>query len=159
MSFRLTGLSATESIITSSVTATATEINQACDISTTMEIVTAANVITAAESGAIFILNNATGFLSTLPLVAAGLTYLFVMGDTILTSTNMTIQPNASNDNTIFGDYNVAGATVPALTEGVISFVANTAIRGDAVRVLCDGTNWYVVGGGAAATGGVTFTT
>ena len=140
------------------VNATASEIEQHCDESGITEIVTTTNVILAAESGKTFILNSATEFVTTLPAVAAGLRFTFYAGATQVTGGNHTIIPNASNDNTIFGDYNVAGATVPASAEGSINWVADTMLKGDKVEVFCDGTNWYV-SGGAAASGGVTFTT
>jgi hypothetical protein len=42
--------------------------------------------------------------------------------------------------------------------EGVISFVANSALPGDYVLLFNDGVNWYVSGQGNAA-GSITFTT
>jgi ATP-dependent protease HslVU (ClpYQ) peptidase subunit len=123
-----------------------------------LEVVTAANVITAAESGKTFVLNSATAFASTLPAVAAGLEFTFVAGATQVTGGNHTIVPNAANDNTIYGEYLVAGLTVPASAEGSINWVADTILPGDRVHVVCDGTNWYV-DGAAAASGAITFTT
>jgi hypothetical protein len=139
-------------------TATLAELNMAADSSANTEIVTTANVITAAESGSTFILNSASAFVSTLPAVAAGLRFTFIAGATQVTGGNHTVVPNASNDNTIFGEYNVAGATVPASAEGSINWVADTILPGDRVDVFCDGTNWYV-SGMAAASGAITFTT
>ncbi len=123
-----------------------------------IEIVTAANVITREESGKTFILNSATAFASTLPEVEAGLEFTFIAGATQVTGGNHTIVPNASNDNTIYGEYLVAGATVPASAEGSINWIADTILPGDRVNVVCDGTNWYV-SGAAAASGAITFTT
>ena len=123
-----------------------------------VEIVTAANVITAAESGKTFILNSATAFASTLPAVAAGLHFVFIAGATQVTGGNHTIVPNAANDNTIYGEYLVAGLTVPASAEGSINWIADTILPGDRVELFCDGTNWYV-SGAAAASGAITFTT
>ncbi len=156
----LDGLTATtaELNILDGVTATAAELNMAADSSANTEIVTGANVITAAESGTTYILNAATGFASTLPVVAAGLRFTFIVGATAPSSGNHTIVPNAANDDTIYGEYLVAGATVPASAEGSINVIASTALPGDKIDVFCDGTNWYV-SGAAAASGAVTFTT
>lgn len=140
------------------VTATAAEINQAADESANTEVVTTTNVLTAAESGKTLILNSATAFVTTLPAVAAGLRFTFYAGATQVTGGNHTIVPNASNDNTIYGEYLVAGLTVPASAEGSINWVADTILPGDKVELFCDGTNWYV-SGAAAATGAITFTT
>ena len=149
---------AAELNILDGVTATAAEINLAADSSANLEVVTTTNVLTAAESGKILILNSATAFVTTLPAVAAGLRFTFIAGATQVTGGNHTIVPNASNDNTIYGETNVAGATVPASAEGSINWVADTILPGDRIDVVCDGTNWYV-SGMAAATGAITFTT
>ena len=156
----LDGITATtaELNILDGVTATAAELNMAADSSANTEIVTTTNVITAAESGTTYILNSATAFVTTLPVVAAGLRFTFYAGATQVTGGNHTIVPNASNDNTIFGEYLVAGATVPASAEGSINWIADTILPGDKVELFCDGTNWYV-SGAAAAFGAITFTT
>ena len=140
------------------VTATAAEINLACDESANTEIVTGANVLTAAESGKTLVHNHATGFVTTLPAVAAGLRFTFIVGATPNTSGNSTIIPNAADDNTIFGEYIVAGLTVPAITEGSINLIASTCSIGDIIHLFCDGTYWYV-SGMADVSGSVTFTT
>jgi len=149
---------ATELNILDGVTATAAEINQAADTSANTEIVTTTNVIAAAESGSTFILNSATAFVSTLPLVAAGLRFTFICGATQVTGGNHTIVPNASNDNTIYGEGIVAGASVPASAEGSINLIADTMLPGDRIDLFCDGTNWYVQAT-ATASGAITFTT
>lgn len=148
--------SATELNILDGVTASAAELNMAADNSANLEVVTTTNVITAAESGKTFILNSATAFVSTLPAAAAGLRYTFIAGATQVTGGNHTIVP--TDDNTVYGEYLVAGATIPASAEGSINWVADTILPGDRVDVICDGTNWYV-SGAAAATGAITFTT
>lgn len=57
----------------------------ACTFSSTIlyrdktEVVAAANVIAADESGSVFFLNDATEFASTLPAMAAGLHYTFIV--------------------------------------------------------------------------------
>jgi hypothetical protein len=123
-----------------------------------IEVVTAANVLTAAENGTTYILNSATAFATTLPAVAAGLRFVFIAGVAQVTGGNHTIVPNAADDDTIYGEYLVAGLTVPASAEGSINWVADTILPGDRVELVCDGTNWYV-SGAAAASGAITFTT
>jgi hypothetical protein len=140
------------------IDATVAEINMAADSSANTEVVTTTNVITAAESGSTFILNSATAFVSTLPAKAAGLRFTFYAGATQVTGGNHTVVPNASDDNTIYGEYLVAGVTVPASAEGSINWVADTILPGDRVELFNDGTNWYV-SGAAAASGAITFTT
>lgn len=139
----------------SGLTATAAELNQAADSSANVEAVTTTNVIAAAESGATFFLNSATGFVSTLPAAAAGLRFFFVVGATPPTSGDHTVV--TASGKIIQGGATVAGADVPAADESTISFVASTAIEGDQVYVISDGTNWYVNGRGTAS-GSITFT-
>lgn len=147
---------AAELNILDGVTATAAEINQAADSSANIEVVTTTNAITAAESGKTFIINSATAFVSTLPAVAAGLRYRFVVGATIVTGGNHTIVP--TDDNTIYGGAIVAGAEVAASAEGSINLIADLTLPGDQLDVICDGTNWYV-NGHIVTSGGLTFTT
>lgn len=149
---------AAELNILDGVTATAAEINMAADSSANLEVVTTTNVLTAAESGKILILNSATAFVTTLPAVAAGLRFTIIAGATQVTGGNHTVVPNASDDDTIFGELNVAGASVPGSAEGSINFVADTILPGDRIDLVCDGTNWYV-SGMATASGAITMTT
>lgn len=123
------------------------------------EVVTGANVIAASESGTTYFLNAAGGFASTLPAPAAGLHFRFIVGTAPTTS--YTITTNASA-NVIFGQvYCNAGTDEDSATTGgedTISFVANTAVVGDQVDIVSDGTNWYFKGF-CNATGGITITT
>ena len=137
-----------------SVTATAAEINAAADVSTRGEAVVATNVITAAESGKTFFLNVAGGFTSTLPAPATGLNYKFVVSTAPTTAYIITTN---GGDNVIEGMADVNSTLVLAANEDKINFVANTAIVGDWVEVVSDGTSWFVTGQSGAA-GGITFT-
>ena len=109
-----------------------------------VEVVTTTNVITAAESGTTFILNSATAFVSTLPLIAAGLFFRFIIGATPPSGGNHTVVSSDAS-NIIYGGATVAGADVPASAEDSINFI-DGGLPGDQVDVYCDGTNWYVNG-------------
>lgn len=149
---------AAELNILDGVTATATELNMAADSSANIEVVTTTNVLTAAESGKTLILNSATAFVTTLPAKAAGLRFTIIAGATQVTGGNHTVIPNASDDNTIYGEVVVNGGTVPGSAEGSINFIADTMLPGDRVDLINDGTNWYVQGTASAA-GAITLTT
>jgi hypothetical protein len=101
-------------------------INEVASLGPT-EVVTAANTITAAEGGSTFILNSATGFASTLPAPAAGLSYKFIIGATAPTSGNHTVVTNGGA-NIIYGVVNFT-TSVPASAEDSINFIASTALR------------------------------
>ncbi|MHC1623711.1 MAG: hypothetical protein ACXQTR_03880 [Candidatus Methanospirareceae archaeon] len=142
------------------IAATAGEINNAADNSANIEIVTAANVITAAESGKTFIIKSATGFKSTLPAPATGLRFSFII-DTPPTTGNHTIVTNGTTQKVLKGlvvtatdaggngDFSSGGTT--------LTFVANQAVAGDRVDMICDGTVWYFKGF-ATVTAGLTIT-
>jgi hypothetical protein len=122
------------------------------------ENVTTTNVITAAESGKTFFLNNATGFVSTLPAPAAGLEFTFI-NVTANTSGNHTVVTNSSaniikgNQNSVAGD---AGDT--GTSDDTINFVANSSLAGDRVELISDGTSWFAYATSRVAAG-ITFTT
>ena len=110
-----------------------------------VETVTAANVLTAAESGTTYFLSALAGFASTLPAPASGLAFSFVV-ITAPTSNGYTIGTNAGAD-VMSGTHSVTatgGGSAIALAD-VITLVANSAVAGDRVDVVSNGTYWYVV--------------
>lgn len=129
------------------VTATAAEINQACDESANTEIVTATNVITASESGKTFFLNSATEFVSTLPAPALGLRFKFIVTAAPAAASYTVVAAAAA---TIIRGHVLtsqdAGGTADSETTGVnaLTFVDGKAVVGDWAEFVCDGTNYYV---------------
>lgn len=111
------------------------------------EVVTATNVITAAESGSVFFLSSATEFVSTLPAVAAGLHFTFIVSaapsgasytvvgasGTPILGHVLTVDVNSATD----PDFGISG-------ELTLTFVDGKAVKGDMAEFWCDGTNWYV---------------
>jgi hypothetical protein len=130
------------------ITATTAEINSKCDVSTLHEAVTTTNVISAAETGKHFILNSATGFISTLPTPAIGLEFFFHIGATEPTTSHTVV--TGSSTNIIVGNItspeDAAGSVATVTDADTISFVANLAVHGDYAHVYSDGTNWYLDG-------------
>lgn len=115
----------------------------------TPETVTAANVITAAESGKTFFLSSATEFASTLPAVAAGLRFTFIVA-AAPSGASYTIVTDGSA-NVIVGHVlssQDAGGSADSETSGgdTISFVDSKAVVGDRVDVISDGTSWFARG-------------
>lgn len=118
------------------------------------ETVTAANVITAAESGKTFFLALAGGFASTLPAPAAGLKFRFIVS--VSPTTAYTIVTNGSANIIKGGTIEIAGTASPYINNGdLITFVANTAVVGDWVELVSDGTSWFL-SGMSSADGGIT---
>ena len=118
------------------------------------ETITGARTLTAADNGKTFYLNAAAGATITLPAVAAGLSFKFVVA-ALFATTNWVID-SAEGDN-IDGSIEVAGAVVVAGAEDQINFVASAEALGDHVVLHSDGTQWFVHGM-AALTGGITAT-
>jgi len=136
------------------INATAAEINMAADISANVEVVTAANVIDAAESGKTFFLDAAAGFKSTLPAPAAGLRFTFIV-KTAPTSNGYTIVTNGTTQKVLKGLAVIAADAAGDVSAGgtTATFVANQALPGDRIDMICDGTIWYMVGYAQVAAG------
>ncbi len=122
---------------------------------TTIKTIAVATTLTAADSGKTCMLSAAGGAAVTLPAVAAGLKFKFIVGAAFAT-TNWTVV-TASSANVIQGGAIVNSTFVAASNEDTISFVASAETIGDFVEVICDGTNWFANGVGASA-GSITFT-
>jgi len=122
------------------------------------EVVAATNVITAAESGSVFILDAATEFVSTLPAVAAGLHFTFIVGAAPV-GASYTVVTNASANIIVGKSFPASGAAGDTgATDDTITFVDGAAVAGDMVEVWSDGTSWFAYGFPSVATG-ITFTT
>jgi hypothetical protein len=132
-------------------------VDQVNDPSRLSVVKTAASTLTAADSGSTIFLNSATGFATTLPAPAPGLTFRFVV-TTAPTSGNHTIVTNGSA-NIIEGNSFISpdAIGVPAINEDSINFVANQAAIGDNCTLVSNGTSWFV-NAFARVAAGVTFT-
>lgn len=120
----------------------------ALDVTTLHEEITATKAITAAETGKHFVLNTATGFVSTLPAVAVGLEYFFHIGATVPTSSHTIVTDGSANviEGNITSPEDAAGSVAVASAADTISFIGNIARRGDYAHVYCDGVNWFLDG-------------
>jgi hypothetical protein len=107
----------------------------------------AAATLTTDDAGKTIFLKLAAGFVTTLPLPAAGLTFEFIVGTapsagsyTIVTSGSANIikgqvyttDINSATD----ADFETSGGDT-------ITLVTAKAVAGDRVELRCDGTNWF----------------
>ena len=143
----LGSISETDFGVLSDLEATASQLNINAVPASGIEDVTATNVITAAESGKTFFLNSATEFASTLPAPAAGLNYTFIV-KAAPASASYTVATNGGAD-IIIGM--VTCATADDLGQydanaDVVTFVDGQSIVGDWIKVVSDGTSWYLSG-------------
>lgn len=118
---------------------------------------TAAGVITHDDHEKTIFIDNATGFITTLPAPIAGFK-CEVINKTANTTGNHTLV-SASSANIIKGNQNsVAGdAGDSGTADDTISFVANQSVAGDRVELRSDGTSWFAYATSKVAAG-VTFT-
>ena len=101
----------------------------------TNTLVGATVVLTAADSGKVFINRSTSGTPSwTLPAAADGLTFTFVVADTTagFTVTGGTIKAKTS-------------ATGTAISGTTLTNTQGTAVVGDTITLVCDGTTWRMV--------------
>lgn len=131
-----------------------------CLGSSSVETLTAADTLTAEDNGKVFFLNLAGGFTVTLPAVAssAGYRVKFVV---ITAPTTAYIVASAEGDN-IFGGFDTSadGTAVDSEVTGgadQVNFVASTAVIGDYLELVSDGTSWYA-GGHCNVAAGMTLT-
>lgn len=116
----------------------------------------AAVSLTGADSGKTIMLDAAAGFTITLPALAEGYKFRFVVASAFAT-TNF-IVASSEGDN-ITGNLIVNGAAVPAAAEDQINFVATAETVGDFIEVFADATNsQWIVWGIGNATGSITAT-
>lgn len=97
-------------------------------------LVGATVALTAAQSGGVFINRSTSGSPSwTLPTAESGLTYTFVVANTTagFTVTGGTIKAKTS----------AAGTAISGTT---LTNTQGTAVVGDTITLVCDGTNWVM---------------
>jgi hypothetical protein len=104
---------------------------------------TAASTLTAADSGRTIFLDASSEFATTLPLPAAGLRFTFIV-KTAPVGTAYTVVTNGSANIIKGQQYNAAGAAGDTGTaDDTITFVASSAVAGDRVELISDGTSWF----------------
>ena len=119
-----------------------------------IEDVTATNVITAGESGRTFFLNSGTEFVSTLPAPAVGLNYTFIVKAAPV-GADYTVTTNAGAD-IIIGLLTCATADDAGAFDAngdTVHFEHTHCKVGDWIRVISDGTSWYLSGASQLAEG------
>ena len=110
----------------------------------------AARTVLAEETGTTFILDGTVGAAITLPALANGLNFRFIVGSTFITSDWVISSSEGDNIN---GILLVNGASVPAAAEDNITFELAAEAVGDYVEFIADSGNsqWIVNGVGASA--------
>jgi hypothetical protein len=128
--------------------------NLAFGVVPTVTVITTA-AITQAQSGSQIFFTKPAGYTITMPAPLAGLNYTFVQSGagaafTVVIDCGVGL---------LFGGWinTVGGAITGATTAGTgarnFNFLTNASVKGDQVRLVSDGTQWYATGivGAAAA--------
>lgn len=122
-------------------------------------VLTGATTLTKGDSGTVYILDAAAGATVTLPALAEGLKFKFIVGASFATTNWVIASAEGDNINGIIMDMGATVAGVPAAGEDFINFVASAETVGDYVEFLCDYSNsQWLVSGACAANGGITAT-
>lgn len=124
-----------------------------------VEVIAADTTLTKQDSGKTYILDNATGEVVTLPALAPGLVFKFVVGAAFATDNWIIDSAEGDNINGIIADMGSTVAGVVAAGEDQINFVASAETIGDWIVLTADYANsQWLVTGMCAANGGITAT-
>ena len=129
----------------------------------TIEVLAATKTLNVDDCGKIFFLTAAAGFTTTLPTIAdagVGWTCRFIV-KTAATSNGYIITEDATTETNAIITNGIVELETDTNDDGpndtghtTITFAANTAIPGDHIEILCDGTNYYC-NGQVKADGGI----
>lgn len=125
-----------------------------------LDVVTVAadTTLTGADSGNVYILDNATGENITLPALATDNYYYFKFVVGAAFATDNWVVASSEGDN-INGTLIVNGASVAAAGEDQINFVATAEQIGDYIELIADpGNSQWIVSGVGQAAGSITAT-
>jgi hypothetical protein len=123
------------------------------------ETLSADATLTADDSGKTFILDNATGETITLPALADGLIFHFVVGAVFATDNWIIDSAEGDNINGFISSMGATPAAVIAAAEDQINFVATAESIGDWITLTADsGNSQWIVEGACAVDGGITAT-
>jgi hypothetical protein len=117
---------------------------------TAVATLAAVNTLTAADSGKTLILSSGTEFATTLPALASGLNFTFIVG-AAPSGASYTIL-SAGGADVIHGvavsaaDAGGSVDTTAGTAADTITFVDGQAQIGDRISLVCDGTFWYASG-------------
>lgn len=117
---------------------------------------TEASSLANADSGKIFFLNSATEFATTLPAPKKGWEGTFIVKAAPSGASYTIVTPSGA----ILGSISAGAADDVADTsdgsDTTITFADGDAVVGDYVKLVCDGTNYYIIGGLAKVADGIT---
>ena len=118
---------------------------------------TEASTLSSVDSGKVFMLNSATEFATTLPAPSnTGWEATFIVKAAPSGANYTIVAPSGA----ILGSVSAGAADDVADTsdgsDTTISFIGGSSVAGDYVKLVSDGTNFYIVGGLGKVAAGIT---
>ena len=118
---------------------------------------TEASTLSSADSGKVFMLNSANEFATTLPAPSnTGWEATFIVKAAPSGANYTIVAPSGA----ILGSVSAGAADDVADTsdgtDTTISFIGGSSVAGDYVKLVSDGTNFYIVGGLGKVAAGIT---
>jgi len=121
--------------------------------------ISAAYTCLASDNGAVYTLDGAAGAAITLPALAKGLRFKFVVAAAFATTNWVVSSSEGDNINGLVADMGSTPAVVLASGEDQINFVATAESIGDYVELIADVDNsQWIVNGMCGVNGGITAT-
>jgi hypothetical protein len=121
--------------------------------------ISAAYTVLASDNGAVYTLDAAGGAAVTLPTLAKGLRYKFVVASAFASTNWVVSSSEGDNINGLVADMGTTPAVVLASGEDQINFVATAESIGDYVEFIADVDNsQWIVNGMCGVNGGITAT-
>tara|TARA_R100001082_G_C4326366_1_gene143535 strand:- start:12 stop:437 length:426 start_codon:yes stop_codon:yes gene_type:complete len=124
------------------------------------ESLTEAVTLSSGDSGKIYFLDSATEFTTTLPACSgnAGFSATFVV-KSAPDGANYVVS-SASSADYVLGSVSAGAADdVADTSDGTdtqVNFIGGSSVAGDWIKLICDGSAWYIVGGLGKVAAGIT---
>jgi len=118
---------------------------------------TAVSTLQIADSGKVFMLNSATEFATTLPAPSnKGWEGTFMVKAAPSGASYTVVTPSGAILGSVAAGAAAGGADTSDGSDTIITFVDGSAVVGDYVKIVSDGTNYYIVGGLGKVAAGIT---
>ena len=114
-----------------------------------MQNLAAAYTVLASDSGKVFTIDQDAAFTVTLPSDQEGLNYKFILTD----AGSNDVKIDGGGSNAIKGFSMDPTTGINAVDNNMVKFVSGTAVIGDVITLVNDGTTWWCESFGSASNG------